>query len=122
LYSAPNLRTVAKPRILIWSHGGMEDIKNAHKILRKSQWKKGYLSDIDTRLQTETGRVIFHEAPNYLNYIVSLCHERNVQMEYQWHDIDREMMEYYEKKLFQAHFVLHKCYGDWPGIKPVPAR
>ena len=25
-------------------------------------------------------------------------------------------------KLFHAYFVLHKCYGDWPGIKPVPAR
>jgi hypothetical protein len=29
----------------------MEAMKNADNILRKSQWKKNYLSDIDTRLQ-----------------------------------------------------------------------
>jgi len=32
----------------------MKDMKNAHKILRKSQWKKYYLTDIDIRLQTQT--------------------------------------------------------------------
>jgi len=69
------------------------------------------------RLQRER-RVIFHDTPHYFYYIVSLYHERNVQMECRWHDIDREMTDYYKKNCSKR--ILPSTNATGTGLESSP--
>jgi hypothetical protein len=40
-----------------------------------------------------------------------------MSMEQWWNDTDRGKPKYWERNLFQWHFVHHKSNVDWPGIE-----